>query len=475
MVTRSQESNAVRPIGDGPAPDLRNSPEAPPPSPGVDQLREIVLHTIDVLKRRRRVFYGVFGGVAGFLSLVILAQTPLYESTALMLVKVGRELVYQADIGAEQSFAERDKTAVINSELAILRSEPVLLGVVRSIGIDVLFPSLTGTLEDARASRGGEAEESREEQLLYAQAAEMLRGGLSTQALPDADVLQVTYQHEDPLVAAQTVNTLVDRFLDAHLSAFAEPEIVNFLEQRIEAYERRLSASETALREFATAHSAFALETPQTVLLERRSELRVQLDTLETQMAEIRLRHLQDDASVAEARRMLLQLEMEASQLRGRARSDVTDRIVVVEEFIEKRKSEIDEELEVLEDKRTATVATLAGTEAELAQLPSLSGQYRRLLRERDADEEQYSTYAMRLRNARLSNEMDQERIASINVIQPGSLAPGPIWPPPKATSLVIALVLALVTAVLAVTFLDRIGPTGVAWLDEEHREVASG
>lgn len=476
-MSRSNKSNSVRPIGDGPASGGRDSgsPDTPPPRPGAEQLREIIEHAIEVARRRRKVFYGAFGSLATILSLAILAQAPVYESTALMLVKVGRELVYQADIGAEQSFAERDKTTVINSELAILRSQPVVLAVVREVGIDVLFPSLADSYSEAREARGSGAEESREEQLLMAQAAEMLRGGLSSQALPDADVLQVSYQHEDPIIAAVTVNVLVERFLEAHLSAFAEPEIVNFLEQRVDAYEQRLTETETSLREFETSHSAFALEAPQSVLLERRAELQAQLDAMETQMAEIRLRHLQEDASVAEARRTLLQLEVEVSQLKGGARSDLNDRIKVVELFIEKRKAEVDEELQVLEDKRLATIDTLASTEKELAQLPSLASEYRRLVRERDADEEQYSTYMRRLRNARLSGEMDRERIASINVIQPASPAPARVWPPPKGASILLALVLSLVAAGLLLSLLERVGPTGIAWLDEEEREVAAG
>jgi uncharacterized protein involved in exopolysaccharide biosynthesis len=456
VVSELHESNAVRPIiGDAPAPGIRSTGAAVLP-PGVEQLREIFQHAMGMLRRRRRVFYTVFGSVTALLSLTILSQATLYEATALMLVKVGREVVPQADVGAEQSFAERDRTSVINSELAILRSQPVLLGVVREIGLDVLFPDLSEGLILARAARVDASEESREEQILMARAAEMVKAGLSTQALPDADVLQVSFQHSDPIVAAQAVNALVDRFLEAHLSAFAEPEIVNFLAQRVDAIEERLRESESSLGEFETAHAAFALEAPQSVLLESRSELRTELDTIETQMTEIRLRLLQDDASVTEARSTLLQLKVEASRLKGRPRSDLLGRAAVVEQFIEKRKAVVNEELLIMEEKRLASLQRLDATEAELAQLPSLAAEHRRLVRERDAEEEQYSTYMRRLRNARLSGEMDQERIASINVIQPALPPPAPVWPPKKAPSFALALILALIAAGAVVTLWER-------------------
>ena len=102
----------------------------------------------------------------------------------------------------------------------------------------------------------------------------------------------------------------------------------------------------------------------------------------------------------------------------------------------------------------------------ELANLPRLSTQYRRLRRDRDADEEQYRTYKRRLRDARHSGEMDRQKIASINVIQPGTPSARPIWPPSKPASASLALVLAAIAGGLAAVATDRFGPTGIVWLD---------
>ncbi len=470
-MSQSPEKRPVRPIGED---DRAPSESELAERPGIEQLRAIIGESIDVLRRRRRSFGSIFGVVAALLVLIVLIQTPIYESTALMLVKVGRELVYKADIGADaSSFSTRDKDAVINSELAILRSQPVVEGVVRSISVDQLYPSLAEALEDAKAARPEGEEESAAEAVLYARGAEMLRGNLTAQALPDADVLQVSFRHEDPLIAAQTLNLLLERFLDAHLQAFAEPEIVAFLDGRVKEYEARLAESERALREFETAHSAFAAEQPQAVLLDQRSQLRVQIDTLDSEMAAIRLRHLQEDASVAEARRTLLALEVEASQLKGTARREVQDRIRVVEDFIATRKAEIDGELAALEQRREELSTELGEVTQELAMLPTLSAEYRSLVRARDADEEQHGTYLRRLRDARLSGEMDRERIASINVIQRGTPAPEPVWPPGKAMGSGVAMLLALVMAGLAVALLERMGPTGIEFFDQELKEAA--
>ena len=96
--------------------------------------------------------------------------------------------------------------------------------------------------------------------------------------------------------------------------------------------------------------------------------------------------------------------------------------------------------------------------EIEFAQLPNLSTRNRELRRERDAFEEQYSTYLKRLRDARLSHEMDAEKIASINVIQSAAPSPEPIWPLRRELALALGLLIAVAVAGLVATLVDTLG-----------------
>jgi uncharacterized protein involved in exopolysaccharide biosynthesis len=287
-------------------------------------------------------------------------------------------------------------------------------------------------------------------------------------------VLQISFRHPDPIVAATTVNAVVSHFLEAHLSAFSEPKVVDFLEARVNDYDERLVESERKLRDFESEHYAFALDSPQQMLLQRHEQQRAELNGIDAQMAAIRIRHLQADDSVNQARLNLLALQVEASQLRGDARREIEGRVAVVERFIETRRREMSTELDLLEAKLAPLRARLAETEQELANLPRLSTQYRRLRRDRDGDEEQYRTYKRRLRDARHSSEMDRQKIASINVIQPGAPSARPVWPPSKPASVCLALVLAAIAGGLAAVAADRFGPTGIAWLDAEPGERAA-
>ena len=69
-----------------------------------------------------------------------------------MLVKFGRELVYQNEVGKDdQTLTSRDKQTMINSELAIVHSRPVLQQVAHNVGLDKLYPDLAEAAAEVKS------------------------------------------------------------------------------------------------------------------------------------------------------------------------------------------------------------------------------------------------------------------------------------------------------------------------------------
>ncbi len=433
----------------------------------IDTIRTIARDAFALIRRQARLFGLVFGATALVLGLAIFLQTPKFESTALMLVKVGREQIYTPEVGDQKSVSSRDKQTVINSELAIVRSEPVVTGVVESVGLARLYPDLAETLNEIPADA---PERDAQEAMLESVAAERFRQNLVVLALPDADVIQVSYRHPEAPVAQAAVDAVIDEFTDAHLNAFGEPEVVRFLEQQVAAYRKSLEAEEESLRNFEVEHPVFALEQPQAMLAQRMEELRGQIESIDAQINAARMSVVRENSAVSEAQRERLALEMEASRFKGHLREDADRRLGVVKQFISSRKAEVDQQVGRLQTRRAALQEELDGYDAERVQLPELSAQHRQLVRERDAREEQYATYEKRLRDARLSHEMDAERIASISVIQHATLAPAPIWPLPPTLGIPVVLVLATLVAGLAVTLVDTYG-----WMPGRRRLAGDG
>jgi len=433
----------------------------------IDTIRAIARDAFALIRRQARLFGIVFASTALVLGLAIAMQTPKFESTALLLVKVGREQIYTPEVGEQKSVSSRDKATVINSELAIVRSEPVVSGVIDSVGLARLYPDLADKLNEVPVDA---PERASQEAMLASVAAERFRQDLVVVALPDADVIQVSYRHPEAHVAQAAVNAVLDEFTDAHLNAFGEPEVVRFLEEQVITYRKSLEAAEEEVRKFEMGHPVFALEAPQAMLAQRMEELRAQIDGIDSQINAARMSAVRENSAVSEAQRERLALEMEASRFKGHLREDAEQRLGVVKQFIASRKAEVDQQVGRLQARRATLQEELATYEAERVQLPELSAAHRQLLRERDAREEQYATYEKRLRDARLSHEMDAERIASISVIQPATLSPAAIWPLPPKLGIPVVLVLATLVAGLAVTLVDTYG-----WMPGRRRVAGDG
>ena len=407
-----------------------------------------------LVRRQSQLFAAVFAGTALALGALVALQTPVFEATALLLLKVGRELIYTPEVGEGKAMtpSPRDKQTVVNSELAIMRSEPVIAGVVDIVGLPSLYPDLGEQLTEA----AGDPEAEQIANVLRAKAGERLRESLVVLALPDADVLQVSFRHPDRATAQKAVSVLLDRFTEAHLHAFGEPEVVRFLEGRVEEFRKSLDVAEGAQRDFELAHPAFAEDSPQAALAKRLEELRSQVDAIDAQINNVRLTAVGENSALAQAQRDRLSLEIEASKVKGHLREVADRRLGVVKQFIVARKGEVDGQIAALEKRREELRGELTATEHERVQLPALASQDHDLRRERDANEEQYNTYQKRLRDARFSREMDTEKIASISVIQKSTVTPEAIWPLPPVLAIAVVLLLATMIAGLAATLADH-------------------
>ena len=333
-----------------------------------------------------------------------------------------------------------------------MRAEPVIKGVVKSVGLANLYPDLGEELADSAE----EPDLAHVQESLEAKASERLREALVVLALPEADVLQVSFRHPDAAIARDTVNSLIDRFTEAHLGAFSEPEIVRFLDVQVQDYRKSLEAAEAELREFELAHPVFAEEVPQSALTKRLEDLRIQLDGIDAQLTQVRLTSVGDRSSLADAQRERLALEMEASKVIGHLRENTDRRIEVVNKFIGARRAEIATQVKTLETRRAELQTQLDESQRERELMPTLATQHRDLVRERTAHEDQYNTYMKRLRDARFSGQMDTEKIASISVVQKASVAPEPVTPLPPVLGIPVVLVLAFAFAGLSATLADH-------------------
>jgi uncharacterized protein involved in exopolysaccharide biosynthesis len=367
------------------------------------------------------IFALVFGLVAVFTAL----QTPTYEASSLLLVKsLGREFMSRAHVG-DETFVPRNREAVIHSELQILRLRDVIGGVISAMGLERLYPDL---------AKSSEPEDRRLEK-----ATASFGGDLFAEVLGKTDVIRVAFQHEDPAVAAEALNLLVDRFKGKHLEAFSEPEAAVFLEGKAVEYLTALTSAEERLKSFQSEHEAFALKDPDAYLLRQRTDLNENLRTIQGDIAAARRQHAQEDPAIQRAKTELLDLQLKEQDLRAgyrgtrRELEDTREKIALVKAFIDSRTREgaqrHQEELELLENQKLQIEDRLAHVQSELKGLSRLTAEYRTLSRDVEVKEQNYRAFVGRAEEARVSAEMDVEKIANISVIEKAVPPMDPVRP----------------------------------------------
>jgi uncharacterized protein involved in exopolysaccharide biosynthesis len=316
--------------------------------------------------------------VAAVSPAVALFQTPIYQSTAVLLIKFGREMISRPEVGDRETLVNRE-SVIINVEIQILRSESVIDGAIRSLTIESLYPELfENPPEGAPIERV---------------AANRFRQNFIVSAVPASDVIKLSFRHPDPEMAAKTVNVLVEQFKKKHLEAFSGKEATAFLDEKVESYRAALENMEEAVRKFRTVHAAFSVDDPGALLMDQRTRLVGDLEQTHEQIAAIR-------------RRLAAPSPVDITQRNG-------DRAELQSYLREQRRLKAD----------------LKRTEAELEDLAVLQKEYRVLVRGRDETEDLYRTYFRKLADASISNEMDLKRIANISVIQNGLVPITPIRP----------------------------------------------
>lgn len=413
-------------------------------------------------------------------AIVTLLTPPVYETTASLFVRFGRQFIYRSEAGRDiDDVLNRSRESIINAEIDILNSDDLLKAVIEEIGIEPVYPEVA-------AREGSEWERTMA-------ALRRLKESYRVRGMDESNTLRVSFQHTDPNIAARVVNTAVDQFMQKHLEAFSEPKVVDFYSEKVSDYRQRLSEIEGRISEFQIANRTVSLDEQRSLLLREATELDAEIARISRQRSAVteRVRALEEELAAQDelislheeselesVEGQLLQLRLREKQLRSQFREtdrqvqNVQEQIAIVEEFLSDRGLASGKRVRVgrnqiydrLETELVEARVELAELEAmvgpaterraelvsELARLPLRERELEELERERESYEQSYTNYQARLEDARTFADMDRELMADVSVIQ-SALPPVKAIRPDKkmnmAAGLFVGIALALGTA----------------------------
>lgn len=272
------------------------------------------------------------------LGLVAALMAPrAYTARTEMIVRMGDEYVYQPVNGGAGAGATPDMQAVVNAEMRMIGSGAVVRRAIDAIGLATLYP-------DIAAAPGSDARK-------LAAAGRAFAEHLTIETAPQTPAIGISFEHRNPEVAAQAVNTLVAQYLDHRRDVLVGGEFEALSEETTDLTTRAAQAS-AALANFLTEHQIGDFESELAALAARAGDIETQLLDAQTRSGEadaraaaLRQRYQAEPEEIqlyseSDARRELVQAQMDREELLSRYQPDalpvreIDRRITQLETFL---------------------------------------------------------------------------------------------------------------------------------------------
>lgn len=451
-----------------------------------------------MIYRRRRLAMLLFGTIFVMVVVATITQPSIYMTRAKLLFKKDRA---KTMISVSEGAAAEDKPMLseeaLNSEIEILKSTTLLREVLRS---KMLYKQIIG-VERANALDSTQALEL---------AVALLKADLDCQIVPKSNILQVTYESKDPLLATEVVNELCQRYVVRHLQVHESPGIYSFFQKQVEVLRDSMEVITAMLERFEAEHSLVAPDQQRQLYLQKLAEYEVQLNTLRAsaraaaEQVEFLEKQIAAEPSRLQAQNQrvsstvleglteeLASLKAKytdvatgdgnSSESRGQMLRSLKARIAKIEEAIQQHEraqmpevsTDINRSMMELSAELTRSRFELIGYQTKEKELKAAIGQLRENLKNlerasftHEALSQQlqlvrnnYLLYAKKQEEARISEALDREKVANVSLFDPASVPLEPVSPNRKLNIIVgffLALFVSLGTA-FGLGFMDNV------------------
>lgn len=385
-----------------------------------------------------------------------------YQSRMKILVKNTRaDAVITPDANNPTSGSGEITESQINSEIALLTSKDLLEQVVVQSGLDKTTP----------APFWGDKLPAVERAVLQ------LEKNLEIEPVKKAAIIEVRYTSRSPESAAAVLQTLSNLYLEKHLKLHSPPGAQQFFQTQTNQYGEQLANAENDLATFQRQENFVSLEQEKQLNLQKMTEVRSRYLDAEGAVKDIteRIAKLQQQLAALPARiptqsktvpnqyslerlsTMLVELRNRRTQLLTRFPADdrvvkeldqqIRDTLATLEEA--RRTSNVEQSSDVNPLKQTLDTELararldLAGQKARRDDLAHQLAEYQSRLdrldlattqnadlqRKLKTSEDNYQLYARKQEEARIADEMDQNKITNVALAEKPIPQRAPVGP----------------------------------------------
>jgi uncharacterized protein involved in exopolysaccharide biosynthesis len=450
---------------------------------------------LTVIFKHQKKILAVFGTVVILVTLVNLLLPPTYVADSSIMVKFGREYVYNPEVGdtnSVNSILSMGQAEIVNSEIEIIKSRDLFEKTIISLGLENIYPELV---------------ESPPTGLSPLDAAILeFEKNLSVESVRKSNVIKISFGHEDPEISAQAVNKLVDLLREKHLQVFKKPES-SLLENQLNIYQKKLTDSETEFEDYKQKFQVYSHDEQRSLLLQQRTNMDTSLkantnDIIEMEQKIVSLKLQKRSISknvplytetgavrfniVDETKARLLALKLREQELLGkyeignhfpesvRMVANVRNEIILVTKYLKEQEEKLKDKvttgrnviyqnIEIEFIKARATLSSMKSKSSnikrqiiqldkEIKSLDLRERELKKLKRTLDTNERNYETYLKKSEEARILQNMDHLKLANFSVIQEATIPAKPLKPK-KAFNIFMSMVFGILFG-LAVAFI---------------------
>lgn len=451
-----------------------------------------LLEILTLLFKRKKAIIGIFLLLFISAAAYTLAQDPTYEAKATILVKMFREDPSRPGMEADANNLPRivSQDEVVNAEIQILTGRELAEKVIGTLKMERIYPSLASgeLVPTARID----------------QAVQNFAQSLQVQGVRKSNVIAVSFQHNDPEIAAKAVNLLIEAFKEKHLAVHSDPQS-SFIAGQLAAFEGKLKESEKQLQDYQQRTGVYSIDEQKTLLLRQRTELdsayrqavtnvrenQDKIGSLKLQMKYItdnkdRYTQTERDRIIIEAKSKLLELQLKEQELKmkytdkNKLLADTRKELEVVSKFMKDQEEiivgkvktanpvyqsmetdlfRVQADLKSQTARAEALKAQLRQLDREIATLDRSQNQIQDLKRQIALNEKNYMAYMERNEDARISGAMNRLKLSNISVIQQ-AVAPVKPIKPNKSMSLALGMAFGMAAGLLYAYAAERLCQT---------------
>ena len=444
--------------------------------------------SIYIIKKHKWKIFLLFLSTVITVAVGSLMATPLYRASSRLLVKPGREDIYVSPTPDSRSVVDYSASPdqKVNAEIAIIKNLNLVVRLVDRIGVSRMYSYPDRTLR-AKLIKAKLIKEAKEQEIPPVEVAlRSVLGNIEASAVPRSNVIEVAFTWPDPVIAARVVNTLVELYLDEHLKVHANPQTYDLLENQAKKWEGELRNSERELEAFKRRHSITSLPQQRTMLLGRRSEAETERKRTESEIyetmqlvstLEAQLKNLdhnvqlqetvnKQSSTLAALKAKLVDLELQGLKEEiKRVKQMIAEEEKKEQKVVVSGKSPIRQELEgdllkakarldALRARQNNQNLQAADYRADLENLDRLEKELNELQRQVAINEANYRLYLTKFEEAKITENMDKQKIANVRVIEPAVPIMKPVKPKKRLNVMIGA-------------FLGLFAGVGLAFLSE--------